>query len=532
MKPLIVITFISVFLLNTPARSQETVFALLKSDTRLADEYYRDKNYKKALRIYAALFERDHSSKTLPVKVARCLYFMKDYARAVGVFQRMNNDDFLSAEDQFYYGEALAATGNYKKAIQVYNQCLAKSPGNEWIIQKIWRLNNIKYLYEDSLHYVVRPISLNTRDGELSPVPLKNGLIFISNRKYVQVVEKIDGTLNQPFYNTYISATYPDTINNGTTRYRRPSSFQKGLFSGLQAGPMSFYQQEKKLVYTSSGSGSGSKGVRKLQLFFAEEVAGHWEKNSDFPYNSTSYSITDPTMTEDGTTLYFSSDMPGGFGGKDIYRCTYKDGNWSKPENLSETVNTPYDEVFPYIHLGRTLYFSSNGHPGLGGLDIFKVALLENRTGEVENIGYPINTKADEFGIIIDSLSAHGYFTSNRKGGGYDDDIYEFDMDFQPYPLALEGWIRFRELSWSDSTESKPFANVHFYLIDNLREITVQEGTSDENGHVTWTIPYFSKYHVRLVGPDNDEHIVSLEIPRNRQEQSRREIVIVKDAFR
>jgi len=116
--------------------------------------------------------------------------------------------------------------------------------------------------------------------------------------------------------------------------------------------------------------------------------------------------------------------------------------------------------------------------------------------------------------------------------GGYDDDLYEFHMDLQTYPLTLTGTMHYKESTSSDSTGLKPFAKAHYYLIDDLRDIVVQEGTSDDYGNFSWNIPYFSKYRVRVIGPDNDEHIVSLEIPKQLKAQSNREIVIIKDVFR
>jgi hypothetical protein len=230
--------------------------------------------------------------------------------------------------------------------------------------------------------------------------------------------------------------------------------------------------------------------------------------------------------------LYFSSDMQGGEGGKDIYRSYLIDGKWSKPENLGEQINTAYDEMFPFVHQKKMLYFSSNGHAGIGGLDIFKSEFTEKGFGEVLNVGYPINSHADEFGIIIDSLNSHGYFSSNRQHGGYDDDLYEVDVDLQTYPLEIAGWLGVKEHNWTDSTDIKTFAHAKFYLIDNLREIVVQEGSSDAEGNFTWIIPYFSKYRMRVIGPDQEEHSIIVDIPKQTQLHGKHEIVIIKDPFR
>jgi len=515
----------------SPAKSQETVFGLFKKEVRLADENFKDQNYQTALSLYYNLYKKDSSSTSLPLKIGRCHYFLKEYRKAFSIYERnINTNPDLANEDKFYYAESLTATGNYDKAIEAYREILKGKSDQPLILQKIWRLNNIQYLYEDSLHYAIRPVPLNTTDGELCPVPFQNGLIFISNRKEVQTVEKLDAS-HKPFYKTYFSVAVPDTARQGLLRYKRPALFRKDFYSNLHAGPLTFYQKQTKLIFASAVNKSGEDGKKTLQLFFAEEQNGHWKMTGAFPYNSTDYSITDPSINEDGTVLYFSSDMNGGFGGKDIYRSRYKNGEWTKPENLGEIINTTYDEVFPFIHLNRTLYFSSNGHPGLGGLDIFKSLAHEKGFDDVQNAGYPVNTNGDEFGIIIDSLSSHGYFSSNRKKGGFDDDLYEIDIDLQTYPLEISGLITFKEFSWSKASDLKPFAHARFYLIDNLRDVTVQEGISDENGNFTWIIPYFSKYRIRVVGPENDEHVVSLEIPKQRHLHGKHEIVIVKDAY-
>jgi hypothetical protein len=223
--------------------------------------------------------------------------------------------------------------------------------------------------------------------------------------------------------------------------------------------------------------------------------------------------------------------MKGGLGGKDLYKSELVNARWTKPVNLGENINTAFDEVFPYLH-HQTLYFSSDGHPGLGGLDIFKAD--QDKTGfmEAQNVGYPLNTNHDDFGIVIDSTETHGYFTSNRKTGGYNDDIYEFDMDLQTYPLEITGVMKFKEHSWSDTLELVSMPNARIYVIDNDRNVTVQETISDERGNFSIVIPYHSKYKIRVVGEDKDENIVSLEIPKHRKANDRHEIVVVKDAFK
>lgn len=510
---------------------QETVFTLLKSDLRLADQYFQKKNFKGALNLYETIARKKPSSKEIVLKIGRCHYFLRQYREAIAVYDaHVEAGHNLPAQDKFYYAESQACIENYQQAIGSYRQYLAQVPDDQLVMKKVWQLSNITYLYEDSLHYAVRPVPLNTESGDLCAVPVGKGVVFMSNRKEVQVVSKIDAASNAPFYRIYYSPATKDT--SGTFQYGKPSLFSKELSARLHAGPMAFYDRSHKMVFVATGNNAGPNGERTLRLYFAAEQEGTWKVTHAFPHNSSNYSISDPAITEDGRTLYFSSDMKGGFGGKDLYWCEYKNGQWTKPMNLGEFVNTPYDEVFPYFHHSGTLYFSSNGHAGFGGLDIFRSDSTVTGFGEPRNVGYPLNSNHDEFGLVIDSLSTHGYFSSNRGKGGLDDDIYEFDMDLQTYPLTITGLVRYKEHSWSDSSALQPMPNAKVYLTDNLRGITVYETVSDSAGNFSITVPYFSMYKVRVRGEDNDENIVSLEIPRHRKLHTVHEIVLIKDTFK
>ena len=165
-------------------------------------------------------------------------------------------------------------------------------------------------------------------------------------------------------------------------------------------------------------------GIVKLKIYQqVKNNDGIWSAPTEFDYNGNDYSTGHPSLSADGKNLYFASDRPGGYGGTDIYVCTKINNNWSAPQNLGAEINTEGNEMFPYISNTNTLYFASNGKPGLGGLDIFSSTINNDKCSTPENMGYPINTDKDDFGLITNSNSADGYFTSNRKGS---DDIYSF----------------------------------------------------------------------------------------------------------
>lgn len=515
--------------------SQETMFGLLRKDARLGDEYFAENNFNDALFQYENALRKNTSSVEIRLKIARCHYHLKHYQDALAVYEKLAAEkEIIPQQDMFYAAESYAAAGDYRKATEWYKLYQIRQPEDQMVAKKIWQLSNIHFLYEDSLHYSLRPLKTNTDFGELGAVPYRNGIVFLSNKKTVQVVEKLDGASNSSFYRLYYSQTTADTVNHsGLLQYSNPVLFNKDIASKYHQGPVAFFDDQRKMVYVITSREATGNGKRTLQLFFAERRGDRWQTLYGFPYNSVSYSLTDPTISNDGRVLYFSSDMKGGLGGKDIYRSDFVNGKWTKPVNIGEPVNTPCDEVSPFLQDGKALYFSSNGHAGLGGLDIFKADITSDGLfGEITNPGYPLNSNFDEFGVVMDSLGTFGYLSSNRRDGGYNDDIYEIDIDLQTYPLVINGHVLFKDVSWADPSIVQPLPNAKLSLVDYLRNTLVHESRSDSVGKFSLQIPYFSKYVIRITGEDGNENIVSLEIPKHRKADSEHEFVVIKDPFK
>jgi tetratricopeptide (TPR) repeat protein len=507
------------------ANAQETVFALLKSDRQRADEYFRQKNFESALHYYSTLSKGKTVSPELTLQIAESNYFLKKYKQAIAAYETLLKDNrSLPQMARYKLAESYASIGDYSKALSHYRQYLKEFGDDPVVFKKVWRLNNIQYLFEDSSHFAVRPMTINSMEGDLFVRPFQKGYLFLSNRKETRMIEKVDAATNKPFYGLYYSSVVVDSVRLEVVKLTRPTKFSKAASFKFYPGAFAFYDDDKKMVITMLDKKSG--------LAFAEKNGNDWKIVSVFPYNSSSYSIEEPAINKDGTVLYFSSDKPGGYGGKDIYRSTYQDGTWGAPLNVGETINTRFDEVSPYLHNERTLYFSSSGQAGLGGLDIFKAEILDDGFDEPKNLGFPLNSSSDDFGIYIDRANRRGMFTSNRLGGEFNDDLFEFDMDLQVYPFVIDGTLKFKEFSWSDSAALNKFGKAKLYVIDAIRNVVVFEQTTDENGKFDITIPYFSLYKIRVVGEDNHENIVSLELPKHRTEHTTHDIVVVKDAFR
>lgn len=324
--------------------------------------------------------------------------------------QAINNKVYTSDEDMINYAQMLEANGKYEEALVIFEE-LAHT--EEWIAKKAEALKHTGRLYESQHIYDVEWATFNSADRDFSPIHRNGEIVFVSSRSNDSKKHLWDQSNFLELFSVEeeVVKTFHPTIN---TSYHE--------------GPLTFFDDGKKMYFTrnnfSKNKMSLSKdGISKLKIYYSESKNGEdWSQPVEFIHNSDEYSAAHPSITTDGRALYFASDMPGGYGGVDIYKAEFRDGRWSSPINLGPDVNTPQDEMFPYIRANGMLYFSSTGHYGLGGLDLFKYNVKGG--DEVENMGYPVNTHADDFGISFYKDTNKAYFSSNRSGGMGDDDIY------------------------------------------------------------------------------------------------------------
>lgn len=264
---------------------------------------------------------------------------------------------------------------------------------------------------------------LNTNSMEFAPIFYNNGLVFVSSRRKFG---RIDESTGQTFFELYYTEFGP---NNTLSR---PQPFSMELNSKWHEGPVAFSDDGNNVFFTRSNSENGtkranSKGDIVLKIYEAQRSYWDWENITELEFNSDEYSCMHPTLTADSERMYFVSDMPGGFGGLDIWFVNRNGKGWSKPINLGDEINTSKNESFPYMHESGVLFFSSDGFGGEGGLDIFMVNLNLDEW-EVLNIGKPFNSEKDDFGFVLDDSSSRGYLSSSRDGGVGMDDIYSFEV--------------------------------------------------------------------------------------------------------
>mgnify|MGYP000138117078 CR=1 FL=1 len=264
---------------------------------------------------------------------------------------------------------------------------------------------------------------INTDNLEFSPVFYNNGLVFVS--AYNKGLRDKKGE-------TFLELFYSELDANGLPLKRE--DFSVNLNSTKHEGPVSFNKTAEVIYFTRNNSKNGvtkssDDGVSRLKIYEAKRGALDWENVKELSFNNATFDCMHPSLSADGQTLYFTSNMPGGFGGTDIYMVQKQGDKWGQPINLGEEVNTSEKEGFPYIHESGTLFFSSNGHGGYGGYDMYMYEKTSRGGTALKNLGVPFNSGKDDLGFIINEAGTRGYFASDRTGGYGKDDIYLFEAE-------------------------------------------------------------------------------------------------------
>ena len=281
-------------------------------------------------------------------------------------------------------------------------------------------------MYGQKEAYTVSPTPFSSdKYDEFAPVYYKNGIVFCTNHNS-GLVHNYNDSDNKGLFKIY----FVETANNQGKS--KAILFSKNLTTKLNDGPVSFNRNGDTIFYSrniyENLKEKALSGPRnKLGIFSAQLSGNDWIRIREFRLNNEWFNITTPCLSPDGSRLYFASDKPGGYGGSDLYYCQLEKGYWNDPVNLGKEINTPGNESYPYINLSGELFFSSDGHPGFGGKDIFFSRFDEKEWISPVHLSAPVNSTYDDFGLISDPLMEHGYFSSNR---GNSIDIFYFKTNF------------------------------------------------------------------------------------------------------
>ena len=336
----------------------------------------------------------------------------------------VNSGGEIMPEDYYNYAMVLKANGKYAESDKWMEKFNDLKPGDLRVKDYLANKAEFPDLLKTNDKYKINRLGINTDDLDFGTSYYKNDIVFASSRSSSKLFPRIYRWTRKPFWDMYISKV--DSIQLET-----PVIFDKRLNGRMNDGPASFNDDGTFIAFTRNNSKDRSTDrIVELQIYFSNLKDGKWSKPEDFILNNKGYSVGHPYLSSDGITMYFTSDMPGGFGGADLYRIKKSDKEeWGIPENLGDKINTEGDEMFPFIEESNgILYFASNGRFGLGGLDIFSSAINSSGFGDVINAGSPLNTQYNDYALILNKEMSGGYFSSDRIGGNGGDDLYSLEL--------------------------------------------------------------------------------------------------------
>lgn len=402
-------------------------------------------------------------SEAMPM-LAECYRMQHDIANTKATYARLVAMPQARPEYFYYYALSLQSTGEYAKAREMFQKYSEKNPSDPR--GKIFStacdsvLGPWKNLTPE---YEIKTVDkINTNQSDFGPAVYEGNLVFASDFNDNPGEGKEYGWTGRGFLNIMKSSP----LENGDFwgSMGNSTEFGEKFNQEYHDGPAAFAADGKSIYFTRSFIGKAKReGIYKtnlLKIYFATRNGEKWGEITPFFLNSTDYSVGHPSLSADGKTLYFISDMPGGQGNTDIWMCKRENDSWGNPVNLGPAVNTTENEMFPTISEDNVLYFSSDGHAGYGALDIFKTTNANGQWTTPVNLKEPFNSSYDDFAMAFLSGTRSGFFSSNRPGGAGNDDIYTFRVRELPVlPSFISGFVK-------DKTNMQPIAGATVFLLN------------------------------------------------------------------
>ena len=379
----------------------QNIFTDLKSAEKRADRYYSRLSYSKAIHYYslALLKKKNRKNYALNMKASELYKKMAKYSDAKKCFENSIATGYiLSPQDSIRYYSILKACSSHDT------------------LNKVYSAKKIANLMHDSLYYEISELPFNTAHSEYSSVSIGQGLFYVSDKESSSLVQKKNALNEGGFASLYYTEKKDSAWSVAIEK-------KIAIENVLHIGPVVFYDNQQQAIINVCVK--DKQKPYRLLLYQAkyDSKTGEWSDIQPMLFNNKEYSVGHPAISEDGKTIFFVSDRKGGQGGTDIYYSCLMKNKWLKPINIGSKINTIGEEVYPFLSLDNVLFFSSDGRYGLGGLDIYSVD-LDYKDTIVLNIGSPINSSLDDFSFNFNEKTKTGYFSSNRKEHGKQDDLY------------------------------------------------------------------------------------------------------------
>jgi outer membrane protein OmpA-like peptidoglycan-associated protein/Tol biopolymer transport system component len=412
-----------------------------------ANAAMRDLDYMTAIILYQQVLEKDENNAEALMNLAECYRKINDKENAEIWYAKVVKLAESKPIHKLYYGMMLQANGKCDMAKAWLNQYAREMP-DDARGQYLARACDIQeeLMTKNKGIYIISPMPFNSNLDDFSPVVIGEKVVFASDRAQTGPVQRTNMWTGSPFAELYsvsfgIKGTHP-----GHFSYGQPEKFSKNINTKFHEAAAAFSPDKKTIFFTrnnfSEGStGKSDEGQVKLKIYAAQsDGAGGWQNEISLPFNSDEYNVAHPSLSADGKRLYFASNMPGGYGGMDLYVSELEGKQWGPPVNLGPVVNTEGNEIFPFLDPNNRLYFASNGHIGLGGLDIFYTTPASQKRDDWNlpvNLGFPVNSNSDDFAITFGGDLTWGFFTSDREGGAGRDDVFGFQKSASPVEIFV-----------------------------------------------------------------------------------------------
>lgn len=457
---------------------------------RLGDEEFQQMNYTRAILAYEAASDKNLRAYR---NLAHSYKHIGKFSHAESCLAIVYASGQRKPEDLWNYSQVLLRQGKYQKARRVLNEFYTISPRDSRAKAYKNAGDFPNLLKKNSSNFTIKYLPFNNHEQDFGAGIYRKQLVFASTRsRFSPIVREWNGN-QKSFLNLFMV--------NPSLKKARPTPFKRSFNKSLHEGPISFTKNERHCAITRTNYGlKDQKGKQNLGIYFSQFKHDKWSPPTAFPYNDTTYSVGQAALNDDGTIMYFASDMPGGKGGTDIWVSYNKKDGWTEPIPI-HSINTEGNEMFPFFLEKGILFFASDGHVGLGGLDIFAAKLEGEKFVKIRNLGTPVNSAADDFGIFTDAKMRHGYFSSNREAPRSarkkhdkrdtlaliaDDDIYQvtFQAPFE-FGKTIVGTVV--------DDDGKPIDGVDLAL-QKVGSKKIQRAITAESGQYEFPIEETGKY--------------------------------------
>lgn len=465
-----------------------------------ADNLFNKFSFVKASEAYHELIDKNFNTDYASRQLADCYAYLRNPDSAVVYYKKVITQENIPVAYYYKYAQSLRGVKNYKASREWMRKFKALGGViNEKQLSK--DANFITSVFNAKQYYFLKDVNFNSKLSDFGAYEHNNKVYFTSAANKGVATKHVYGWNNQPFLDIYATDKGSDTI------IHHKAKIKGDINSTYHDGPLTISKDGKTMYFCRNnyskniGLKKDNKGVSNLKIYKSTLVDGKWVNVEELSFNSDDYSVAHPALNNDGTKLYFASDMPGGMGGSDIYYIDlFENGSFGTPVNLGPIVNTDKNELFPFVNSEDVLFFSSDGHLGLGLLDIFgTVSDRENNIVGILNLGIPVNSNKDDFSFFMNNDGLSGYISSNRDDGLGDDDIYAYNRILQ---LIIEGVV-------SNSKTNKPINKSIVSILDsNKKEIAVLE--SDSTGYYQLNIDRDTDYIINTKKEGYENKILQL----------------------